>query len=398
MRSALWFAFLFALAVVLALFATGNAGHATIYFPPYRIDISLNLFIAVVLGAFILSLFTWKTISAILNLPKQAAIYRRKRREARAAVHLTEAVEDLFAGKFSKALKAAEAASANTGFSETAFLLAARAAHLLNQFDLRDEWLGKIKSIDKQQARLVATADMQMGSNDAQGALDTIEQLKKGGARQILVQRIALRANQRLKRWNEVLHLTHSLAKRDALHPLVAQKAVQEALSHLVQQKIGDEEALLKIWKNLPKDDRKVPGIALVMAKGFLGANKHRLARDLIEESLDVEWDEALIGIYPECLIPGDAALAEIQKLESWMTKYPGQSSISLALGRVCVILQLWGKAKSSLQGVIRDPKSKPGMRAAAHMAMAQLHEKLSEQQEAAEHYQLAAKLYASLG
>ena len=397
MRSALWLAFLFALAVLIALFATGNAGHATIYFPPYRIDISLNLFIVVLLGAFIISLFTWRTISAILNLPKQAAAYRRKRREARAAVHLTEAIEDLFAGKFSKALKAAEAASANAGFSETAYLLAARAAHRLNQFDLRDEWLAKIKSSDKQQARLVATADMQMSSNDAQGALDTIEQLQKGGSRQILVQRIALRANQKLKRWDEVLRLTHSLIKRDALHPVIAQKSIQEALSNLTRHKFGDHEALLKIWKNLPKSDRKASGVALVMAKSFLGAGKHNLARDLIEESVDVDWDEGLIGIYPECVVAGQSALSEIQKLESWMTKYPGEPALSLALGRVCLIQQLWGKAKSSLQSVIRDPKAKPAMRAAAHMSIAHLHEKLSEPQEAAEQYQFAAKLYASL-
>jgi HemY protein len=66
-------------------------------------------------------------------------------------------------------------------------------------------------------------------------------------------------------------------------------------------------------------------------------------------------------------------------------------------LGRICLIQQLWGKAKSSLQSVIRDSKTKPKVKATAHMAMAELHEKLSETQEAAEQYQIAAKLYAGL-
>ncbi|MFM6961539.1 MAG: heme biosynthesis HemY N-terminal domain-containing protein, partial [Polynucleobacter victoriensis] len=102
-----------------------------------------------------------------MDLPKQAAAYRRKQREARAVAPLSEAIEDIFAGRFSKALKAAEAASANSAMAETAALLAARSAHRLNKFALRDEWLAKIKSADKQQARLVAMADMQMDSNDA---------------------------------------------------------------------------------------------------------------------------------------------------------------------------------------------------------------------------------------
>ena len=103
-RGALWLAFLFAAAVLLALFASGNAGHITIYFPPYRLDTSLNLFIVVVLGVLIVGLLAWRTFAAVLDLPKQAALYRRKQREARAIVLLSEAVEDIFAGRFSKAL------------------------------------------------------------------------------------------------------------------------------------------------------------------------------------------------------------------------------------------------------------------------------------------------------
>ena len=224
MRGALWLAFLFALAVVVALFASSNGGHITIYFPPYRVDTSLNFFIAAVLGIFVAGLIAWRTFAAILDLPKQAAAYRRKQREARAVAHLSEAIEDIFAGRFSKALKAAEAASANSAMAETAALLAARSAHRLNKFAVRDEWLAKIKSADKQQARLVAMADMQMDSNDADGALATIDQLQKGGARQLFVQRIALRANQQLKRWEEVLRLTHSLSKREAIHPVIPKK------------------------------------------------------------------------------------------------------------------------------------------------------------------------------
>ena len=397
MRGALWLAFLFALAVVVALFASSNGGHITIYFPPYRVDTSLNFFIAAVLGIFVAGLVAWRTFAAILDLPKQAAAYRRKQREARAVAHLSEAIEDIFAGRFSKALKAAEAASANSAMAETAALLAARSAHRLNKYAIRDEWLAKIKSADKQQARLVAMADMQMDSNDPDGALATIDQLQKGGSRQLFVQRIALKANQRLKRWEEVLRLTYSLSKREAIHPVVAQKTVQEAVAKLVQQKASDHEALLRIWKNLPKTDRKASRVALVMAKGLLATGQQDLARELIEESLDDQWDEVLLGTYPECLPAGSTTLVLAQKLETWMTKYPGEPALSLALGKLCLAQKLWGKSKSSLQSVVRDFKSKPAMKAEAHMTLAKLHEALQEPTEAAEQYKLAAQIYATI-
>ena len=397
MRNALWLTFLFAIAVIVALFANSNGGHITIYFPPYRLDTSLNLFIASILGIFIVSLLAWRTFAAVLDLPKQAAAYRRKQRETRSIGFLSEAIEDIFAGRFSKALKSAEAATANSALAETAALLAARSAHRMNQFDVRDRWLLKIQSPEKRQAKLVATADMQMDAHDAEGALATIEQLQKGGARQLLVQRIALKANQQLKNWSEVLKLTHSLSKREALHPLVAQKYIQEAIAKLVQEKSTDHEALLRIWKTLPKESRKASKIALVMAQGLLSVSQYDIARGLVEESLDAQWDEALIDIYPKCVIPGTSNLSLAQKLELWMIKYPGEPALSLALARICLDQQLWGKAKASLVGVIRDPKTKPPMKAAAHMAMAQLHESLNESAEAAGEYELAAKIYSKI-
>lgn len=397
MRGALWLAFLFAVAVIVALFASSNGGHITIYFPPYRLDTSLNLFIATILGILIVSLLAWRTFAAVLDLPKQAAAYRRKQRETRSIGFLSEAIEDIFAGRFSRALKSAEAATANDTLAETAALLAARSAHRMNQFELRDQWLSKIQSPEKRQAKLVATADMQMDAHDAEGALATIEQLQKGGSRQLLVQRIALKANQQLKNWSEVLKLTHSLSKREALHPVVAHKYIQEAIAKLVQEKSTDHEALLRIWKTLPKENRKAPRIALVMAQGLLSVSQYDIARGLVEESIDAQWDEVLIDIYPKCVAPGSSNLSLAQKLESWMTKYPGEPALSLALARICLDQQLWGKAKSTLGGVIRDPKTKPAMRAAAHMAMAQLHESLSEPDLAATQYEASAKIYSAI-
>ena len=43
MRAALWLLALFGVAVAAALFAGNNQGTVTLYWPPYRIDLSLNM-------------------------------------------------------------------------------------------------------------------------------------------------------------------------------------------------------------------------------------------------------------------------------------------------------------------------------------------------------------------
>lgn len=395
MRSAMWLAFLFAIAIVLGLFANGNAGHVTVYFPPYRVDASLNLFITAVIAILVMSLVAWRTFAAILDLPKQAAAYRRKQREAKATLHLTNAIEDIFAGRFAKALKAAQAASANPVIFETAALLAAHAAHRLGEPQVRDQWLEKITSEQHRQAKLVATADMQIGSNDPQGALQTIEQLQRGGARQIFVQRIALRANQQLKRWDEVLRLAHSLVKRDALHPVLAKKTIQEAVGHLVREKSSDQEALLRIWKNLPKEDRQIPKIVDAIARGLITSGQANFARELIEESLEARWDSDLLDCYAHCVEDASGALVMTQKLEQWQMRYPMEPVVQLTLGQVCLHQKLWGKAKTSFESVIRDSRAKSSMKAKAHLCLAQMHEQLQDADKAADQYKLAAKLYA---
>ena len=53
MRAALWLLALFGVAVAAALFAGNNQGTVTLYWPPYRIDLSLNMVVLLLVGSFV---------------------------------------------------------------------------------------------------------------------------------------------------------------------------------------------------------------------------------------------------------------------------------------------------------------------------------------------------------
>ena len=53
MRAALWLLALFGVAVAIALFAGNNQGTVTLFWPPYRIDLSLNLVLLLLVGGFV---------------------------------------------------------------------------------------------------------------------------------------------------------------------------------------------------------------------------------------------------------------------------------------------------------------------------------------------------------
>jgi HemY protein len=54
MRAALWFVALFGVAVASALLAGGNQSTVTVFWSPYRVDLSLNLVLLVLVVLFVM--------------------------------------------------------------------------------------------------------------------------------------------------------------------------------------------------------------------------------------------------------------------------------------------------------------------------------------------------------
>jgi len=66
MRFALWLISLFAVAVAGALLAASNPGTVTVFWPPYRIDLSLNLVVLVLVGLLVTVHVAHRALSALL--------------------------------------------------------------------------------------------------------------------------------------------------------------------------------------------------------------------------------------------------------------------------------------------------------------------------------------------
>ncbi|WP_204316291.1 heme biosynthesis HemY N-terminal domain-containing protein, partial [Serratia marcescens] len=72
---------LFALAVVSALFFGSNDGLASFYFRSWRLDISLNLFLLLLVGSCFVLVTVIQTIESLTTLPKRAREWRLAQRE-----------------------------------------------------------------------------------------------------------------------------------------------------------------------------------------------------------------------------------------------------------------------------------------------------------------------------
>ena len=75
MKATLWFLALFGVAVAIALFAGNNQGTITLFWPPYRVDLSLNL-VLLLLAALVVGVF--------LGMAVMLPLWLRARRAAKA--------------------------------------------------------------------------------------------------------------------------------------------------------------------------------------------------------------------------------------------------------------------------------------------------------------------------
>ncbi|SEI83141.1 heme biosynthesis protein HemY [Paraburkholderia diazotrophica] len=388
LRGLLWLAFLFAIAVALALVGRFDTGQVLLVYPPYRVDISLNLFVVGLIVTFIVMYVLLRIVRNIWGMPRRVAAYRARQRVAKAHSALRDAIANLYAGRFSRAEKAARDSLANPDNKGAAGLIAANAAHRMHEYARRDEYLAQIDATDWQDARLMATADMRADGRDADGALLALTEMQSQGGRRIHAQQIALRAQQQLKNWGEVLKLVKTLEKREAIHPAVAVRLRQLAAENLLRDRRHNADALLELWHSLTPTERHSPRLADLAAELLVALNRPQEARKIVEEALAQNWDARLLRRYPDTT--GGDALPLIQKAEGWRKERPDDADLLFTLGRLCLHQQLWGKAQSFLEQALKQADNET-LKIRSHRALARLHEQLGDASKASEHYRESA-------
>ncbi|WP_233880667.1 heme biosynthesis protein HemY [Paraburkholderia flagellata] len=390
-RGLLWLALLFAIAVALATVGRFDTGQVLLVYPPYRVDVSLNLFVVGIVVAFLLLYAILRFARNIVTMPRRVTAYRARMRAEKANSALRDAVGNLYAGRFSRAEKAARDSLADVKNTSAAGLIAATAAHRLHEYARRDEWLTQVDDPDLQEARLMATADMRADGRDADGALAALTEMRTQGGRRIHAQQIALRAQQQLKNWSEVLKLVKTLEKREALHPAVAVRLRQLAAENLLRDRRHNADALLELWQSLSNVERHSPRLADCAAELLIALDRQADARKIVEEALAQNWDARLLRRYPDTA--GSDALPLIQKAEAWRKERPEDGDLLFALGRLCLKQQLWGKAQSFLEAALKsaDATHNEPLKIRSHRALARLHEQLGDGEKAASHYRESA-------
>jgi HemY protein len=393
MRLLLWLVALMAAAIGIAVTARFNPGNVVFFYPPHRIDLSLNLFVVLAGLLFLMVYGLVRAVRATLAMPKQVAAYRYRKREREANRGLREALKALFEGRFGHAEKAAMRAAELPENAGLAALIGARAAHRMREPARRDAWLaGTVHDNNLKTARLMTVTELLVDEHKPEAALEAVAELNASGQRHIHALQWAMKANQQARNWPEVLRLVRTLDKRNALHPALSARLRELAYEALLSEGGLDPESIRRVWAGVPAADRLQPAIAARAAAGFNARGLHDEARVIVEDALKAGWDERVVRAYRDAAGPegSPTLLAQIERCEAWLRAHPNDAELALTLGALCLRQKLWGKAQRYLESALSDAVDAALLRE-AHLKLAQLHEALGQQEEANRHYRLCA-------
>ncbi len=388
MRGLLWLLGLFALAAALAVAGRYNEGYALLVWPPYRLQISLNLLVLLLVGGFVALYTLSRVVARTMALPRAVQRYRERKSRERASQAIYDTVRLRIEGRFGQALKQATAAYEAGESPGLAALLAARAAHSLRDETRYRFWLGKAAEHDGEMrlARLMTEAKLAVEERRFDEAAERIADLQAGGQRHIAALRLALRTAQAKGNWSEAVRVVRQLVKVKALTAAQADPVKRRAHQEGLRQRAGDSLALMAYWNEVPRDEQRDARLVGELARALIAAGDSAAAQKAIESQLAVGWDSALADIYGRC--EGGDVRGRLAKAEEWLKREPRDPLLLLTLGRLCVQSQLWGKAESYLDASLAIA---PGWE--AHVELAHLAERIGRTDDANVHYRAAAEL-----
>lgn len=423
MRAALWLLGLFAIAAAVALFAGNNQGTVTVFWPPWRVDLSLNLVLLLLFGAFVFLHLALRGFSALFALPTQARQWRLQQKERALHAALLDAMVQLLSGRFSRARKAAQAA---LGQEKTlaaldadlpqapqirmlSHLLAAESAQSLQDKAARDAHLQLALNESNDRTTLIApetregvqlrAARWALEDRDAPAALARLAELPLGAQRRTLALRLRLKAARQDRRTVEALDTARLLAKHGAF-PAGAARSIVHGLATELIAGAHDPAQLQRAWSELEPAERAMPEVAIAAAQRLAAVGGDlAIARTWLLPA----WEQ-MVG-QPSSLGDGlrvklvraleaglDSVDAEwLARIETAQRNNPRDANLQYLAGVACMKRQLWGKAQQLLAqaGVGLQDAS---LHRNAWVALAQLAEQRSDAEQAAAAWKRAAQ------
>ena len=418
MKTAIGLVALVAVAVGAALLVGSNQASVTFFWSPYRMDVSLNLFLLVLALVFVALHLAWRGVGGLFDLPREARRWRMRQQERAMHGSLLLAQSQWMAGRFLRARALAFAAIEHERIlsrlqtdedpgpahapevRHLAHLVVAECAHALQDRSVRDQHA---------QLALQVASQMTKGSATASAALDAVHlnaarwslidreptnamlwlaKLPLGSVRRTVALRLRLKAARLSQDHRVALETARLLAKHGAFAAEPARSLVRGLLQSVLSD-CHDQGQLVKVWQGLDVSEQTMPEVAVHAAQRLLvvqGEPGLALAwiqpvwRDWVQspQPWPVSLSAAVVDVIEQSLQRQAPSAQWLTWVEQARLAMPRHRELQYLAGMVCMQHALWGKAQQMLSPVAGQLAS-PTLQRKAFAALAALAEQRDE-------------------
>ncbi|WP_298453007.1 heme biosynthesis HemY N-terminal domain-containing protein [uncultured Marinobacter sp.] len=317
-------------------------------------------------------------------------------KERRARRRTTIGLLALAEGNWPRARKMLTTAASHADTPLINYLAAAQAAFESGDHEAVDELLRKAfeSTPGSDMAVGITQAQLQLAGNRLEQALATLVRLRKQSPHHPFVLKLLKTTYLRLEDWRELSKLLPELRKRSVLpeselgelERLVWHNLLERAAEDCRRQQQADPNAslepLTRLWDELPgflrRDEKTIADYARLLADLGDEAQTETLLRKVLHN----HWSDDLVNLYGR--IEGRKPDEQLLTAEQWLKDRPSNAELLLALGRLSLRNELWGKAREYFETSLRLRRSRDTLaelsRLSAHMGDEEMSIKLMMQ------------------
>lgn len=386
MKKLIFYFFVLLAAIWLGIFMQSHPSYFLISLGHFRFETTLWLAIVIFIAVFYLVRWLIRFIATLWHSPRQYKAWSERRSQQRSQQLIKQGLFDLIEGDWQEAEKNL-LQSAQLGHEKVlSFLGAAAAAQGKKDYAERDEYTQKARSLSKNQA-IQGVIDIQqirwqLASGQYTEALQGVDSLHSLAADHPFILQAQKQAYLALQDWENLrallpkLRLFHALDEKEMYK--VELSVFRENVAEVSTSK--ELKELEALWEELPSYLRKDSNFIAIYTRALSNLNASAKAEDLLKIRLKKSLDPQLLQEYAQ--INSNNPAKQLSRAEQWLDAHPKNAALLLCLGRICMRLKLWGKARNYLESAVKQQPSPT-----VYLVLGEVLEQLEEKNVAMECY-----------
>ena len=335
-----------------AHFLLGDKGYVLINFRDFVIEMSVPVLVFLLAALYVLV----RLAVRLWRIPKRLGEAVGERRSQRVGDRLSNGLIEIAQGNWAKGERLLAGGLKGSKSPLINYLLAARAAQSQGAAERRDEWLSlAYEQLPAAETAILLThAELQLADGQYELALANLRKVDQKSPDHPMALTLLARVYRALEDWPELEKLLPVL-DRTQLTEEEREAIAMGTFGALAKRRDLTLEQLDVLMGRLPTGLRGRPAVVAQQAATLSRLGYGERAEQLLRKRLKKDWDSALVLAYGR--IKGLDAEKQLSRAEGWLKQYPEDAALLLTAARLCMRVELWGKARSYLEtSLAEDP------------------------------------------